>query len=215
MRIIYDLGANKGQNLKYYLTKADIVVAVEANPDLCRTISENFKSEIENKRLFVENCVLTDCRHDQPNHVFYLNSQNDLLSSIIKPENDEYYQEILLPSMNIIQVVKKYGEPYYIKMDLEGYDHHILKDLFQNGIFPRYISAEIKSIYVLALMIAYGYNKFRLVNGQQPNDSAGKFGDDIGGVWMPPDTVFKFMAIVGFGWKDLHGEYCENSVFGC
>jgi FkbM family methyltransferase len=33
-KVIFDLGANQGQNLGYFLDKADKVVAVEANP-LC------------------------------------------------------------------------------------------------------------------------------------------------------------------------------------
>jgi hypothetical protein len=32
MKIIYDLGANNGDDIPYYLLKADTVVAVEANP---------------------------------------------------------------------------------------------------------------------------------------------------------------------------------------
>jgi len=31
-RIIYDFGANTGNDIPYYLKKADVVVAVEANP---------------------------------------------------------------------------------------------------------------------------------------------------------------------------------------
>jgi predicted RNA methylase len=40
--VIYDFGANVGSNLGYYLAKADRVVAVEANPALCRAIEERF-----------------------------------------------------------------------------------------------------------------------------------------------------------------------------
>jgi predicted RNA methylase len=40
--LIYDFGANVGSHLDYYLEKADRVVAVEANPALCRAIEERF-----------------------------------------------------------------------------------------------------------------------------------------------------------------------------
>ncbi len=35
-KLIFDLGANRGQNLKYYLYSAKKVVAVEANPELVK-----------------------------------------------------------------------------------------------------------------------------------------------------------------------------------
>ena len=40
--VIYDFGANKGQNLKYYLSKKCKVVAIEANPELCLQIQKKF-----------------------------------------------------------------------------------------------------------------------------------------------------------------------------
>jgi hypothetical protein len=57
--IIYDFGANNGDDIPYYLMKADIVVAVEANPALCRSIETRFNNAIRSRQLFVENCVLT------------------------------------------------------------------------------------------------------------------------------------------------------------
>ena len=40
-KVIIDFGANKGQNINYYLLKADIVVCVEANPKLVKEIQKN------------------------------------------------------------------------------------------------------------------------------------------------------------------------------
>ena len=45
MKIIYDFGAHNGNDIPYYLTKADKVVAVEANPGLAAQIKERFKDE--------------------------------------------------------------------------------------------------------------------------------------------------------------------------
>ncbi len=41
-KIIYDFGANNGDDIPYYLKKAELVVAVEANPSLCQKIEERF-----------------------------------------------------------------------------------------------------------------------------------------------------------------------------
>jgi hypothetical protein len=57
--IIYDFGANNGDDIPYYLMKSDLVIAVEAIPALCQLIEERFHLEIQSGRLVIENCVLT------------------------------------------------------------------------------------------------------------------------------------------------------------
>jgi hypothetical protein len=42
MKIIFDIIANKGQNLNYFLNKADIVVAIEANNSLVKKVNTEF-----------------------------------------------------------------------------------------------------------------------------------------------------------------------------
>ena len=46
MNYIFDFGANKGQNLSYFLSRADRVVAIEAVPEFCRGIETRFAKEI-------------------------------------------------------------------------------------------------------------------------------------------------------------------------
>jgi len=46
LKVIYDFGANRGDNIPYYLMKSDRVVAIEANPVLCNIIRERFSDEI-------------------------------------------------------------------------------------------------------------------------------------------------------------------------
>ena len=58
-KIIYDLGCHNGSNIPYYLLKADVVVAVDANPKLCEIIKVKFDKEIKQNRLVVENCIIT------------------------------------------------------------------------------------------------------------------------------------------------------------
>ena len=48
-KIIYDFGANNGDNIKYYIQKSDTVIAIEADPKLCDIIKTNnqLKTRIE------------------------------------------------------------------------------------------------------------------------------------------------------------------------
>ena len=121
----------------------------------------------------------------------------------------------------------KYGEPYYIKIDLENYDHVILKELFSNNIRPKYISAESTFIDVYNLMFLSGkYQSFKIVNGDNvqfvyenktienlngtkiiysfPANSAGPFGNDIEGPWISRENFFHLLNYKKLGWKDIH-----------
>lgn len=226
-KIIYDFGANNGDDIPYYLKKADLVVAVEANPSLCRQIEDRFSAEIHSGRLCVENCVLVGDGADSKVY-FYLHKRHHVLGQFPKPDESVIgdYEKVLLPSQSVMQIVTKHGAPYYIKIDIEGYEEVILKELFNNGVKPPYISAESLSIKVFALLAGLGdYPAFKLVDGATvakkysshtilvngtherysfPLHSAGPFGDDIAGEWMNADDLFERLAQEKLGWKDIH-----------
>ena len=54
MRVIYDFGSHNGDDITYYLKKAERVVAVEADPELASAIRRRFASEVEAGRLLIE-----------------------------------------------------------------------------------------------------------------------------------------------------------------
>lgn len=225
-KVIYDIGSHNGDDLPYYLKKSDIVIAIEANSSLCSEIKKRFSTEITNGKLFVENCVLT--ADDSVNEVFFYISKDSQLSQFPKPDESIIggYEKVLLPSKSVLSVIEKYGDPYYIKVDIEHYDGAILKALFLNNIRPPFISAESHSIEVFSLLVTLGkYNAFKLVDGfsvsQEYNNhlislegrqesysfpfhSAGPFGEDISGEWMTADNFLRLLAFEGLGWKDIH-----------
>ena len=226
-KIIYDFGANNGDDITYYLKKADIVVAVEANPILTKEIEEKYSEAVSAGRLFVENCVVTTSEFsgDVP---FYIYKYGHIISQFPKPAESELinFDEVLLPSKSVLSLIEKYGHPHYIKIDIEGYDQEIVRTLIENKIFPKYISAESHSIEVFALLVSSNfYKSFNLVDGPSvvkkykntlinttigqerysfPSHSAGPFGEDIKGDWMTPQNFFELLAYEGLGWKDIH-----------
>ena len=230
MKTIYDLGSNNGDDISYYLMKADRVIAVEANPVLCELIKTRFSEELANGKLFIENCVLNvgPPINETP---FYIHKNNHVLSTLKEPSNIAEFERVLLPSQNICKIVEKYGDPYYIKLDIEHVDHLILRELLINGIIPPFISAESHTIEIFTLMVALGgYNAFKLVDGPSvssryndhqicvdngmekysfPYHSSGPFADDIIGPWMSANNFFKVLALTGLGWKDIHASLNE------
>jgi FkbM family methyltransferase len=226
-RIIYDLGANKGDNIPYYLKKADKIVAVEANPVLANQIRASFQESISDGRLVVHNCVLT-CDKDSREVSFYVHKTLDVKSQFPRPDADHMNQftEIQLPSVGILDLIDGQGKPFYMKIDIESYDQVILRELFLNNIRPEFISAESHSIQVFSLLLTLGnYCSFNIVDGARvaskyknspiktasgverysfPEHSAGPFGEDIAGKWMTADNFFRLLAFEQLGWKDVH-----------
>ena len=164
-RVIYDLGASNGDDILYYLKKADCVIAVEANPVLAKQIEHRFADEIAAGRLFVENRVIV--AGDEGAQVpFYVHRGSHVLSQFPKPENLDAFDTVELPSISIGELIGRHGPPYYIKIDLEHYDAKVLRALFAADIYPPYLSAESHHIDVFALLVAQGgYRAFKRVDG--------------------------------------------------
>jgi FkbM family methyltransferase len=163
-RIIYDFGSNNGDDIPYYLQKADKVVAVEANPCLVAQVISRFSEEIAAHKLIVEHCVLTvdDGGGMVP---FYVHKTDHVLSQFLPPDRSvlDDFEKIAISSKNVISIIEQHGAPFYIKVDLEGYDQIILLELFRKDIRPKFISAESHSIDIFALLVAFGrYTSFNL-----------------------------------------------------
>lgn len=231
--VIYDFGANVGGNLGYYLEKADLVVAVEANPALCRAIEERFADEVAAGRLAIENVVVVPERGltETP---FFVHRAETVLSQLPRPSprRADEFTEVVLPARHVVDIVARYGSPHYIKIDIEHSDAVILRELLRHGITPDYISAEAHDVDVFRLLVALGnYNAFKLVDGATVQDvfaaheiatrggrkphsfarhSAGPFGNDLPGPWLDTATMTGLLGRVGLGWKDIHASRVDE-----
>jgi len=166
-KVIYDIGSNNGDDIPYYLMKCDKVVAVEANPLLSEGIKSRFVEEINNGKVVVESCVITD-QPDLGDVNFYVHKHNHVLSQFPSPLSNQLteFDVVKLPSVSILDIINKHGTPYYMKMDVEHYEVPLLKALFTHNIRPSYISAESHSWEVFETLVNEGgYKLFKLVTG--------------------------------------------------
>ncbi len=226
-KIIYDLGACRGENLKYYLSKSDKVIALEADPNNCNFIKKKFDEEISKWKIILDNCII-GVDENINFATYYIHKTNYLLSQFPKPHEDKInnFDKINLPHKNITKIFDLYGPPYYIKIDLEEYDTEILEKILKNKIKFKYISAEIKDLANFKLFSKFGnYNSFKIVNGHNvefvyknfsPN-SAGPFGNDIKGNWISYENFLEFLKfrINNDGWFDVHcsiNDECEKTT---
>ena len=145
---------------------------------------------------------------------------------MVEPENIDDFNQKNVPTCTVVDIIEKYGKPYYVKIDIEGYDHKILRHLLESGFKPPYISVESHSFEIIAILVALGgYNSFQLVEGSEvaktykdidietmsgiqrysfSNHSAGPFGHDLSGDWLCADDFLIELAKQGLGWRDIH-----------
>jgi FkbM family methyltransferase len=221
--VVYDVGANNGDDTEYYLKKGFRVVAIEAHPGLASHIRARFAGEFQYGRLQVLNVAVGDGDYKSR---LYVNSKDSKLCTLVKPIHcDEQWSDIEVDVNRLSTIVKAHGCPAHVKLDVEGADVEVLREMFSAGCFPESISAEAHSIEVLCLFLAAGYHNFKIVEGKfvhsrfctirtvegallehkfPAGTSAGPFGDDLPGSRMGAEEVFCYLREHGLGWKDIH-----------
>ena len=222
--VIYDFGANKGQNIDYYLSKNLLVVAVEANPILCDNISKKFYAEISFKKLVVLNYCLTDNKSGEYVN-FYVHKKRNVLSQFTPPPKEiiDDYEVITVMSKKPSEIINEFGLPYYIKIDLEHYDYNVMNELLTNNINPKYLSVEVHDIQIIKKLFESKYfHFFNLVKGDtlsivypmfKPH-SAGPFGSDFVTPWINENQMTNLIETIGVGWIDIHASNDTNLKFG-
>jgi len=83
--LIFDLGVHRGEDTEFYLKKGFSVVAVDANPELCRFVEDRFPNAVADRKLTVVNRAITQTAGRVE---FYQNLEWDVWGTI-DPESAE------------------------------------------------------------------------------------------------------------------------------
>jgi FkbM family methyltransferase len=229
--LIYDLGMNQGRNIPYYLAKGFRVVAVDAAPNLIAQAAQQYAEAVAVGDLTLVNVCLAETGGALP---FYLNTVDTVHSSFVPPPQlGPEWSVVEVPTIRASELLRKYGDPTFVKVDVEGYDFFVLKDLLLSGLRPPNISVEAHTLNVVCALITMGYVDFQLINGREigrsiarldvrhvdgtvapyvfPRHSAGPFGDDLPGPWLNGEAVvlqwIGRSAFYGRGWVDIHARF--------
>jgi FkbM family methyltransferase len=202
--LIYDFGVNDAGDTEFYLLKGFRVVGVEANPELYRRLTEKFSSQIATGQLVLLNIGIWP---DPSILTFYLNRDNDHWSSFDPTygcRNGTRFETIEIQCCTAAEILRRFGVPYYLKIDIEGADKHVLSELMAMTERPPFISVEEFGIGSIDLLHALGYPRFKVVpqrdkSGMLPPNPAlegtyvprrfsgrdsGLFGKELAGEWM-------------------------------
>ena len=182
--LIFDLGFHNGDDTDFYLQKGFTVVAVEANSDLVREGTKRFGKYIDEKKLILVNKAVSDKKGTLD---FYIHPDKSDWSSCDKnmAESDGSKSRIIsVESLTIIDLCNEYGTPLYAKVDIEGCDLLVAKQLFSLPEKPQYVSFETSKrdyIGIFSWLYVAGYIKYQLVNQlnniNKKNDPTKKTGE--------------------------------------
>jgi FkbM family methyltransferase len=219
--LIYDVGFHKGEDTGFYLKKGFRVVAVEANPELCRRGEEVFAEAIAAGRLTMVNKAIA---REPGKLTFYKNESKSIWGTLSAERADlnarmgAPSEEIEVEATTMAHLLDAHGVPYFIKIDIEGADLFALEGLQHAPSRPKYVSLESDKVSFQALRHEFnvfqslGYDRFKIVpqryvakkqkpprparEGQYvdftfPYGSSGLFGEEAPGRWITAEQAIK------------------------
>jgi FkbM family methyltransferase len=216
--MIFDIGAHIGEDSDFYLRKGFRVVAVEADPALCRGLRQRFSNEIIAGRFILVDRAIAE-KAGTVN--FFVNSAATIWSSI-REEYSGFHgttaSRIRVPSITFGWLLEQFGVPYYLKIDIEGADMLCVEALINFPKRPQFLSIEIDHRSLLrnelSLLTRLGYSRFQLVDQTTVPDQpvpfptregeyidypmqlgmSGLFGNDLPDRWLSKSAVQRHQA---------------------
>lgn len=158
-KLIFDIGANLGRFSNLYCENYS-VIAVEANPALANRLSENSKFITESCAIGSECGTVSFhvCSDDQ------MSSCNKMWLTEMRYKTVGIQNTIEVPCVTLDHLVQKYGIPFHIKIDTEGYELQVVTGLSHkiNSIQFEYIGEEFLSLTlpVIRRLKDLGYDKY-------------------------------------------------------
>ena len=146
-KLVYDIGANKGNKVKAFLKMGFRVIAVEPEKKALSTLYWRFG---KNKNVTIIENGVSDKEGELTIHIAESRSGLNTLSdkwvnSLETEEGNRWHKKHSFKDSYTIKVTtlanlfSTYGLPYFIKIDVEGYESQVIKGM---NYMPSFISFE-------------------------------------------------------------------------
>jgi FkbM family methyltransferase len=220
-RLVFDVGMHQGEDTEFYLSRGCNVVGIEANPVLVAKLREKFAAEIATGRVQIVDKAIAE---NAGRVAFTIDASQSIWGSISPSfiERNRLWadankgtanQIVEVEATTLDELVRAFGTPYYMKVDIEGMDMACIRALHHCRSKPRYLSIEsvvtsgVTSVESgfdeLAHLWVLGYRYFKYIDQNQlprldgstldregpsmrykyRGDSSGPFGEESPGAW--------------------------------
>src|SRR5438309_3216081 len=179
--LIYDIGMHDGDDTEFYLRKGFRVVAVEADPETCRTTAERFTNFLATGQLTIVNRAIAPARGPL---IFYRSRTSGWGTVVSEIDIDNAArgvasEQIIVEGITLADLVGQHGDAFYMKIDIEGMDRRALESLATTSVRPKYLSMETSfsrnpsfeaAQRDFELLGRLGYDRFKIVDQAQVED---------------------------------------------
>jgi FkbM family methyltransferase len=213
--LIFDVGLHSGEDTDFYLKKGFSVVGFEAVPDLVEQATARFGKAIAEGRFHIVAGAIAPAAAGEK-VAFYANPGNPIWGTIVADFASRNQllgypsERIEVPRVDMAEMFKLHGMPFYLKIDVEGADRLILEELKKFKDRPQLLSLESEKVEIdklraeMDILRDLGYKKFKIV--QQANipgsklrtraldgqafdyvfayNTSGPFGEDLPTPWL-------------------------------
>lgn len=136
--LIFDIGANDGHKTEVFLRFAKQVVCCEPDHKNFQVLKTRFRNRRSRVRL--ENVAVASSESTKNMFVHHegsaFNTLNPKFKEVIESDTKERWNEkvhyddtIQVSTTTLSALIEKYGKPYFIKVDVEGYELEVIKGL--------------------------------------------------------------------------------------
>ena len=147
--LVFDVGANVGTMTRVFSSLGAKVIAIEPNPDCVRHIElTTSRNEVEVLQAAVSNAnglaiLSVSDRKDK------MSSLSDDWRKAVSKDNRGYVgiwnRDLTVPTITLEALINRYGQPFYIKIDVEGHEESVLKGL---SWCPPLLSFEFNRVFL-------------------------------------------------------------------
>jgi len=161
---------HNGDDTAYYLAQGFRVLGIEADPELANECRRRFAADVESRRLTILNVGVSGENGIEKFWICETNSVWNSFHRSVANRDGCAHHSIEIQTQRFDDILRRFGIPIYLKIDIEGNDRLCLEALRRTPL-PNFISAEDQGIdekvglpTILVLLQEIGYRYFKLVS---------------------------------------------------
>jgi FkbM family methyltransferase len=160
--LIYDVGLHNGDDTAYYLALGYRVVAIEADPNLADLGRKRFRIPIMHDHLQILNVGVAERVGVLPFWVCEGKTEWSSFDQTSASRSGRKCHSVHVRCVPFGDIVREYGVPHYLKIDIETHDRTCLEGLDRSDL-PTYLSMELSDANAFAALRELGYSRFKII----------------------------------------------------